>query len=107
VEEGHRGGKFYFVESIKNGFVPATRARVYDAIKHDEVEQCPFVNLPEKKGAHRMDLEKTKTVRWTRPNKAFEIAFNERTSQGHLRHSRFLRLRDAGDVRSKESRPCS
>ena len=28
-----RGGDFYFVESLKNGFVPATRGRVFDTIK--------------------------------------------------------------------------
>jgi bifunctional non-homologous end joining protein LigD len=45
-----RGGDFYFVESVKNGFVPATRQKVFDAIKGTEIDGCPFVNLPEKKG---------------------------------------------------------
>lgn len=39
-----------YVASIKNGFVPATWARVFDAIKSREIGQCPFVNLPEKIG---------------------------------------------------------
>jgi bifunctional non-homologous end joining protein LigD len=59
-----REGYLYFVESVKNGFVPATRQKVFDAIKAKEIDDCPFVNLPEQKGAHRMDREKMATVRW-------------------------------------------
>jgi len=96
-----REGDLYFVGSIKNGFVPSTRQKVFDTIKGKEIEKSPFVNLPEKKGAHRMDREKMATVRWLRPRMVAEIAFNERTDVGHLRHSKFLRLRDRADVRTK------
>jgi len=96
-----RNGDLYFVGAIKNGFVPATRQKVFDAIKGKEIEKCPFVNLPEKKGPHRMDREKMKTVRWLRPRIVAEIAFNERTQAGHLRHSKFLRLRGSADLRAK------
>jgi ATP-dependent DNA ligase len=40
-----------------------------------------------------MDAEKMKEVRWVKPSVYAEIAFNERTQHGHLRHSRFLKLR--------------
>jgi bifunctional non-homologous end joining protein LigD len=50
-----RDGDLYFVESVKNGFVPSTRRKVFNAIKGKEIEKRPFVNLPEKKGAYRMD----------------------------------------------------
>jgi len=33
-----RDGDFYFVESIKNGFVPSTRQRVFEAIKGEEIK---------------------------------------------------------------------
>jgi bifunctional non-homologous end joining protein LigD len=94
-----RDGDFYFVESVKNGFVPATRRKVFDTVKGKEIQDCPFVNLPEKKGAYRMDREKMKKVRWIQPRIIAEIAFNDRTQAGHLRHSKFLRLRDPSDVR--------
>jgi bifunctional non-homologous end joining protein LigD len=97
-----RDGDLYFVGSIKNGSVPLTRQKAFDEIKGKEIEKTPFVNLPEKKGAHRMDREKMGTVRWLRPRIIAEIAFNERTQAGHLRHSTFLRLRDGADVRTKE-----
>ena len=96
-----REGDLYFVGSIKNGFVPSTRQKVFDAIKGKEIERSPFVNLPEKKGPHRMDREKMKTVRWLRPGHVVEVAFNERTNAGHLRHSKFLRLRDPADLLAK------
>jgi DNA ligase D-like protein (predicted ligase) len=95
-----RDGDFFFVDSVKNGFVPTTRQKVFDAIKGKEIQKCPFVNLPEKKGAHRMDWEKMATVRWMRPHIVAEIAFNERTNAGHLRHSKFLRLREGANLRT-------
>jgi ATP-dependent DNA ligase len=85
-----RDGDFYFVVSIKNGFVLSTRQKVFDAIKGREIEKCPFMNLPEKKGPHRMDREKMATVRWLRLRIVAEIAFNERTNAGHPRHSKFF-----------------
>ena len=96
-----RNGDLCFVGSIKNGFVPSTRRKVFDAIKGKEIEKSPFVNLPEKKGLHRMDREKMATVRWLRPRIVAEIAFNERTQAGHLRHSKFLRLRERANLRTK------
>jgi DNA ligase D-like protein (predicted ligase) len=96
-----RGRDLYFVESVKNGFVPSTRRKVFNAIKGKEVQKCPFVNLPERKGAYRMDREKMATVRWMQPRIVAEIAFNERTQSGHLRHSKFLRLRNPADVRAR------
>jgi len=88
-----------FVESVRNGFVPATRASVLDALRHLAEIDCPFVNLPEKKGPHRMDAEKMRKVHWVKPRALVEIAFNEITSSGHLRHSRFVRLREHQDIR--------
>ena len=101
IGEKRDDGDLYFVESIKNGFVPATRQRVFEAIKGREIKKCPFVNLPEKKGAHRMDREEMARVRWMQPRIVAEIAFNERTPAGHLRHGKFLRIRDAAHLRSK------
>jgi DNA ligase D-like protein (predicted ligase) len=96
-----QNGKFFYIEAIKNGFVAATRERVFEAIKQLKIDKCPFVNLPETKGAHRMDREKMKKTIWVKPRVVCEIAFNERTTNGHLRHSRFLRLREAFDRRRR------
>jgi DNA ligase D-like protein (predicted ligase) len=98
-----RDGELHYVDSVKNGFVPATRRRVFDAIRGGEINGPPFVNLPEKKGPHRMDREKMKSVRWLKPKVVAEIAFNERTESGHLRHSKFLRFREPVELRGKKN----
>jgi DNA ligase D-like protein (predicted ligase) len=95
------GERLLFVESVKNGFVPATRATVFAAISDETTEECPFSNLPEKKGTHGVDREKMKKVRWVRPSVLVEIAFNEMTTAGHLRHSKFVRLREEHDTRRR------
>ena len=33
VGEERDDGKYYYIDSVKNGFVPATRQRMFDAIK--------------------------------------------------------------------------
>jgi len=57
------------------------------AIERLRVKACPFANLPEKKGAHRMDRKKMREVRRVKPKVILEIAFNEMTVHGHLRTS--------------------
>ena len=51
------------------------------------------MNLPEKKGPHRMDPEKMRKVVWVKPRAVVEIAMNAWTPDGHLRHGEFRRLR--------------
>ena len=63
------------------------------------MDKCPFVNLPETKGVHRMDAEKMREVQRIKPKLIAEVAFNEMTANGHLRHSKFLRLRQGFDVK--------
>lgn len=99
-----KAGKFLFVESVKNGFVPTTRRQVRDAIEPLRTSECPFSNLPEKKRAHAMDREKMRKVRWIKPTMLCEVAFNEWTPNLHLRHSKFLRLRTESDMR-RPSKP--
>jgi len=88
----------------KNGFVPTTRRKVREAIEKLVVPQCLFVNLPEKKRPHAMDREKMRTVKWVEPKVSAEIAFNEWAPSAHLRHSKFLRLREPRDLRKRAAR---
>ena len=99
-----KDGELYFVDSVKNGFVPTTRRKVQEAIEKLVTPQCPFVNLPEKKRPHAMDREKMRTVKWVKPKVIAEIAFNEWTPSQHLRHSKFLRLREARDLRKRSAK---
>jgi bifunctional non-homologous end joining protein LigD len=104
VVGAHKDGELHFVDSVKNGFVPTTRRKLQVAIEKLETPICPFVNLPEKKRPHAMDREKMRTVKWVKPKVIAEIAFNEWTPSGHLRHSKFLRLREGRDLRKTPKR---
>ncbi|MBA2241773.1 MAG: hypothetical protein H0W04_02625, partial [Chthoniobacterales bacterium] len=45
--------RFIFVAKVKDGFVPRLREEIFTKFKKLHTETCPFVNLPEKKGARR------------------------------------------------------
>jgi DNA ligase D-like protein (predicted ligase) len=88
------GKELKFVASVDDGFVPAMRRKVFEALeKVPRLAQCPFVNLPERRGRHKFDTEKMARSVWVKPKLVVEIAMNEWTPDGHLRHSEFLRLR--------------
>lgn len=94
-----------YVESLDDGFIPATRLDVFAKLKKFATLECPFVNLPEKNGPHRMDREKMRKATWVKPRLVAEIAFNEWTPDGHLRHGEFKSLR--ADIGPKDVRPRS
>jgi bifunctional non-homologous end joining protein LigD len=83
-----------FAASVDDGFIPATRRDVFKALAGvPQLNECPFVNLPEKRGRHKFDREKMSKTIWVKPQLVVEIAMNEWTPDGHLRHSEFVRLR--------------
>jgi ATP-dependent DNA ligase len=69
-----------------------------------EIMDCPFANLPEP-GSGRwgagLTATKMKECRWLKPELVGQFEFVEWTGDGHLRHTRFVGLREdknAGDV---------
>jgi DNA ligase D-like protein (predicted ligase) len=90
----YAGRRLVFVSQVGDGFVPATRRKIFDRLKGLEIAKCPFANLPEKKGFHKLDREKMGKITWVKPEVVVEIAMNEWTPDGHLRHSEFKCLRD-------------
>lgn len=97
-------GRLLYMSSVRAGFVPRTKRQVLAAVKSLRQEECPFSNLPEKRGEHKMDAEKMKKTVWLRPEILAEIAYNNVTLDGHLRHSKYLRLREEVDLRPKKTR---
>jgi bifunctional non-homologous end joining protein LigD len=93
----YEGRRLNFVAKIKDGFVPRMRAEVSAQLKKFETDECPFVNLPEKKGARRGDAltaQKMKECRWLKPKLVCQVAFSEWTDAGNLRHATFIGMRD-------------
>ena len=47
----HRGDDLVYVARTRNGFVPASRRRIFEKLKPLVIPDCPFVNLPETRKA--------------------------------------------------------
>jgi DNA ligase D-like protein (predicted ligase) len=94
--------KLMFAARVRNGFVPTLRATVFRKFKGLESGECPFANLPEsKKGRWGEELtaaDMEKCV-WLKPQLVAAIEYAEWTPANHLRHSRFVALRDDKDPR--------
>jgi ATP-dependent DNA ligase len=43
----YRDEKLIYASRVGAGFVPATRRKVFEQIKHLTTPECPFANLPE------------------------------------------------------------
>jgi ATP dependent DNA ligase C terminal region len=84
---------------------PASREALFKRFRGLDRESCPFQNLPESgKGRWGEGLtdEDMSKCRWLAPRLVAAIEFAEWTSTGHLRHSKFIALRedkDASEVR--------
>ncbi|PWT85396.1 MAG: ATP-dependent DNA ligase [Blastocatellia bacterium] len=95
------------IPSGGNGFTPTMRERLFMKFHGLEVKECPFANLPEaKSGRWGQGLTKAKMVecRWLKPVLVAQIEFLEWTGDNHLRHTKFIGLREdkpAREVRRK------
>lgn len=97
------GSDLVYVARTRNGFTPATRAALSRKFKGLEIERCPFVNLPEKKSGRwgqGLTAEKMKDCVWLKPVLVAQIEFLEWTADNHLRHTKFVGLRE--DKRAKD-----
>jgi DNA ligase D-like protein (predicted ligase) len=99
------GGRLIYAARTRNGFTPVVRAQLFKKFRGLEVKECPFVNLPEaKSGRWGAGLTAAKMIdcRWLKPVLVAQIEFLEWTGENHLRHTRFIGLREdkaASDVR--------
>ena len=93
----YEDGKLIYAARTRNGFTPATRAQLFRKLKALEVKDCPFVNLPEAKSGRwgqGLTKEKMKECVWLKPVLVAQIEFLEWTADNHLRHTRFVGLRE-------------
>ncbi len=97
----YHGKKLNFVAKVKDGFVRRLREEIFAGFQKLQTRDCPFANLPEKKGSRRGDAltpEAMKECRWLKPSLVCEVAFLEWTEADHLRHCSFVSMR--GDKRA-------
>jgi DNA ligase D-like protein (predicted ligase) len=100
----YEGEKLIYVARTRNGFTPVRRAQLFKKFKGLEISECPFANLPEaKSGRWGQGLTKAKMAecQWLKPELVGQFEFLEWTGDNHLRHSKFVGLREdkkASDV---------
>jgi bifunctional non-homologous end joining protein LigD len=93
----YEGDKLIYVARTRNGFTPVTRAQLFKKLKGLEISECPFANLPEaKSGRWGQGLTKAKMAecQWVKPALVGQFEFLEWTGDKHLRHSKFVGLRE-------------
>jgi DNA ligase D-like protein (predicted ligase) len=99
------GDRLIYAARTRNGFTPKLRAELLKKLKPLETKECPFANLPEKKAGRwgaGLTAAKMDDCRWVKPVLVGQFEFVQWTEDAHLRHSRFMGLRE--DKKAKEVR---
>lgn len=98
----YRGKELIYASRVRAGFVPATRRQVAAKFKGLQSAKCPFVNLPQEEAGRwgqGLTAEKMKNCIWLKPEIVVRIDFLEWTGADHLRHTKYVALRDDKDPR--------
>ena len=93
----YEGDRLLYAARTRNGFTPAARMQLFKRFAALETTECPFANLPEaKSGRWGQGLTRAKMAecRWLKPSLVGQFEFVEWTPDNHLRHSRFVALRE-------------
>jgi len=101
----YEGNRLIYAARTRNGFTPVMREQLFKKFRGLAITECPFANLPEAKSGRwgaGLTAAKMKDCRWLKPVLIAQIEFLEWTGDNHLRHARFIGLREdkaAPDVR--------
>ena len=101
----YEGKRLIYVARTRNGFTPRSREELFSRFRGLATAACPFDNLPEPKGGRwgqGLTAAKMAECRWLNPVLVGQFEFVEWTPDNHLRHSRFLGVRE--DKRAREVR---
>ena len=90
-------GKLIFASKVGTGFNQALLGSMHKQFQKIQRDDCPFVNLPEKRSGRYgqgVTAAEMKRCRWIEPKLVAQIHFTEWTRDGHLRHPVFIGLRE-------------
>jgi DNA ligase D-like protein (predicted ligase) len=93
----YEGKKLMYAARTRNGFTLALRRSLMKRLRALETATCPFANLPETisgRWGQGLTKEKMQDCRWLKPVLVAEFEFLEWTPDDHLRHSKFISLKD-------------
>jgi DNA ligase D-like protein (predicted ligase) len=91
------GKKLMYAGRTRSGFTPRLREDLMKRFRQLEIQACPFANLPEAKSGRwgaGLTAAKMDACRWLKPTLTGRFEYMEWTPENHLRHSRFLGLRE-------------
>lgn len=91
------GTRLIYVARTRNGFTPTSRDRLMERFSKLVIPNCPFANLPEARAGRwgqGLTADKIGECVWLKPVLVGQFEFVEWTPDIHLRHSRFIGLRD-------------
>jgi len=95
---GYYDGKdLIYVARTRSGFTRGLREELMRRFRQLEISDCPFVNLPETRSGRwgiGLTAAKMRDCRWLKPILVGQFEFVEWTPDDHLRHSKFIALRD-------------
>jgi DNA ligase D-like protein (predicted ligase) len=98
----YQDGQLLYASRTRNGFTPALRTQLFKKFRGLEIDACPFANLPETKSGRwgvGLTAKKMAECRWLKPVLVGQFEFLEWTADDHLRHTRFVALREDKDPR--------
>lgn len=98
----YEGDRLIYAARTRNGFTPVVREQLFGRFRTLQIAECPFANLPEKRSGRwgtGLTAAKMKECRWLKPLLVAQIEFVEWTADNHLRHPKFVALRDDIDAR--------
>jgi bifunctional non-homologous end joining protein LigD len=99
----YENGKFLFAGKVGTGFNENSLRALYRELAKIGAPNCPFANLPEKKGdrwSPGLTASEMRKCHWVEPKLIAQIRYTEWTRDTKLRHPVYLGLRD--DKSAKE-----
>jgi bifunctional non-homologous end joining protein LigD len=102
------GDRLIYASRTRNGFTPAMRVQLFKKFRELGIAECPFANLPEARSGRwgqGLTKEKMADCRWLKPVLVGQFEFVEWTGDNHLRHTRFVALREDKPAREVRREP--
>jgi bifunctional non-homologous end joining protein LigD len=99
----YRGRSLMYAARVRAGLIPGTRRSLYARLQPLVVRACPFSNLPEEKSSRwgeGLTAAKMGECVWVKPQLVANCEFLEWTDTNHVRHIKFVSLREDKDPRT-------
>jgi DNA ligase D-like protein (predicted ligase) len=93
----YEGKELLYASRVRAGFVPASRREIFQAMQGLVQKECPFKNLPEVhagRWGQGLTKDKMQGCVWLKPRLVVRIDFLDWTDATHLRHAKYIGLRD-------------